>query len=175
MASANIAKAKSRSRTVNWCAPGPKSGSTGSWPDGAGRLPCRPSQARRPSPGRTTTSPFLSAGSLDVELGSAVELTCPRVGRHRRQSDGAADAAGDSRVEQCDRAEDVRLPDGSSAWSPSCHMRSGRVRRHHRRASGFRPTRGRRNGRCSPGSGSGPDDGPRIRPIRRPATRTDPR
>ena len=62
-------------------------------------------------PGRTTHTPASPCRHLRRQLGPAVELAGPRIGRHRRQRDRPPHPAGDGLVEQRHGAEDVRLPD----------------------------------------------------------------
>ena len=104
---------------------------------------------------------------LRRQLGPAVELTGPRIRRHRRQRDGPPNPAWTRpgrTARRCRRRSTARC---RPCWSASCRRRNGRAGRRRRGHRTNRPSSGRRSGRRSPGPGTGPGDGPCTRPNRR--------
>ena len=74
---------------------------------GAGHAPpCRPVDQA----GADDAHPTRPRRPLNGQLGPAVVLASPRVGRHRRQRDRPVNPLGESSIEQRDGAEDVRPP-----------------------------------------------------------------
>ena len=117
----------------------------------------RTDDAQPASPGR----------QLRGELGPTVELTGPRIRRHRRQRDGPSNPTGHGLVEQRDCAEDVRLPDVGPAGQR--HV-VGTMDEQVDTIEGIGRTdrvQVEEDGRCSLGPGTEPGDGPCTRPIRR--------